>query len=576
MSAQNAGRRLAMKTGPTIGEYIIRRLVDYRVRHVFGIPGDYVLGFYDLLQNSTIKVVGTTTEAAAGFAADAYARVNGMGALCVTYCVGGLNVTNSIAGAYAEKSPVVVLTGSPGLRERHNDPLLHHKVRTFTTQKDIFEKITCASIVVENPDTAFDDIDQVLDACWRQKRPVYIELPRDMVDVRPPSRLRSLPASPPGSNPQALAEAVGEAVRLLNGARKPVILADVEIHRFALQKLLLRLLEKTNFPVAATILGKSVISELHPNYLGIYEGALGREEVTRAVEGADCLLMLGTFLTDINLGIFTAQLDRGRTIEATSEKIQIRHHAYKDVELKDFLEKLVSAKLRKRAKRARPKVPMPRAVKSNNQIPITVSRLFGALNERLDDNMVVSSDVGDSLFGSADLVIHRNTEFLAPAYYTSMGFAVPAAIGAQCAQPRLRPIVLVGDGAFQMTGLEVSTAVAQKLNPIVIVLNNHGYTTERFIKEGPYNDIVEWNYHRIPDIIGAGHGFLIHTVRDFERAWDEAIAHRKSFSVLNVLLDKLDHSAALERLGKRLAANLEHSPEGAGIGRKKAPRTKRR
>jgi len=193
---------------------------------------------------------------------------------------------------------------------------------------------------------------------------------------------------------------------------------------------------------------------------------------------------------------------------------------------------------------------------------ITVGHLFARLNELLTDDMVVISDVGDSLFGAADLVIHRNTEFLAPAYYTSMGFAVPAALGAQCANRRLRPVVVVGDGAFQMTGTELSTVVRHGFDPIVIILNNQGYTTERFIKEGPYNDILDWNYHRLPEVLGAGRGYLVQTEGDFERAWSLANEQRGSYSLLNVVLEKLDHSPALERLGRRLAEKVRKGGGG--------------
>ena len=163
--------------GLSIGQYLIRRLQDYGIADVFGIPGDYVLGFYHLLEESPINVVGCTREDCAGFAADAYARVNGIGALCVTYCVGGLSTCNSVAGAYAEKSPVVVITGSPGLRERINNPLLHHKVRDFRTQLEVFEKLTVAGTELSDPRIAFHEIDRVLDAAVRFKRPVYIEIP---------------------------------------------------------------------------------------------------------------------------------------------------------------------------------------------------------------------------------------------------------------------------------------------------------------------------------------------------------------------------------------------------------------
>ncbi len=168
----------------TIGQYIIERLGSLGVEHVFGIPGDYVLGLYKLLEESPITLVGMTREDNAGFAADAYARIHGLGCVCVTYCVGGLSTCNSIAGAYAEKSPVIVLSGSPGMSERAHNPLLHHKVKGFETQFEVFQKITVASAVLDDPEHAFSEIDRVLEAAVRYKRPVYLELPRDLVHAR--------------------------------------------------------------------------------------------------------------------------------------------------------------------------------------------------------------------------------------------------------------------------------------------------------------------------------------------------------------------------------------------------------
>src|SRR5881398_2577654 len=172
-----------MKTSLSIGEYLIQRLYAHGVRHVFGIPGDYVLGFYDQLQHSQLATITTCDEQGAGFAADAYARLRGLGAVCVTYCVGGLKVANTTAEAFAEKSPVVVISGAPGMKEREKNPLLHHKVRDFDTQKRVFEQITVASAVLSDPDAALAEIDRVLHAAVRYKRPVYLELPRDLITV---------------------------------------------------------------------------------------------------------------------------------------------------------------------------------------------------------------------------------------------------------------------------------------------------------------------------------------------------------------------------------------------------------
>jgi indolepyruvate decarboxylase len=540
----------------SIGEYLIERLAAHGVRHVFGIPGDYVLGFYDQLSRSTLKIVTTCDEQGAGFAADAYARVAGLGAVCITYCVGGLKVVNPIAGAFAEKSPVVVISGAPGIRERDKNPLLHHKVRDFDTQKLVFDQITVASAVLDNPETAFAEIDRVLHAAVRYKRPVYLELPRDLATA--PGRVGHRPPEiHETSDDVVLREALAEAGGMINGAKQPVVLVDVEVHRFGLQAEVLALIETANIPFAVTILGKSVFSEQHPLCLGIYEGAMGRDDVRAYVESSDCAILLGAFMTDINLGIYTAKLDQGKSIYATSEKLAIRHHMFENVRFKDFVRGLLAVNLRRHEPGAIPNPPRPREFEPQaSGGKLTISRVFERLNEFLTENTIVVADVGNALFGASDLFIRHSTEFLGPAYYASMGFAVPAALGAQMARPDWRPLVIVGDGAFQMTGMEISSIARNGLNPVVIVLNNAGYGTERHIHEGPFNDVLNWNYHRLPEFLGVGRGFLVETEKQLDDALDAAAKHTESYCLLDVRLDPLDASAALERLARRLSERV--------------------
>lgn len=544
------------KNKQTIGGYLIQRLQDYGVADVFGIPGDFVLQFYGMLTDSPIRVVGTTREDCAGYAADGYARVHGLGAVCVTYCVGGLSLCNSIAGAYAEKSPVIVISGAPGIEERRSDPLLHHRVRDFNTQREVFEKLTVATALLDDPLTAFREIDRCFEAAVRFKRPVFLELPRDRV------RTQALfPHKPsidkPRSEREALREALEEAADAINSAKQPVIIAGVEIHRFGLQDQVIKLAEKHGIPICATLLGKSVVSEKHPLYLGVYEGAMGREDVRLFVENSDCVILLGAFMTDINLGIFTANLDPTKCVYATSEKLRIRHHHFHDVLLHDFIRGLGKADLHP------PRCNLPRHREDDDgpfvlrpEAKVTVRQLFRRINDMLDESMVVVADVGDSLFASADLTIHQRTDFISPAYYTSMGFAIPAAIGVQVANRDRRPIVIVGDGAFQMTCLELSTAVKLGFNPIVLVLNNKGYTTERFLQEGPFNDIPNWEYHRLPDLLGGGWGFEVRTEGELDQALKAALNNEDTFSLLNIHLEPNDISPALARLAKRLSKRL--------------------
>ncbi len=535
----------------SIGQYLLDQLYRHGVRHMFGVPGDYILGFYELLERSRIRHVGTTREDSAGFAADAYARVRGLGAACITYCVGGLNMTNPVAGAYAEKSPVIVISGAPPLGQRSRHPLVHHRVRDFSTQREVFSKITVASTALEDPYTAYWEIDRVIHAVERYKRPGYIELPADMVGVARPHEHRDQSLEEM-TDAEALAECIAEAKEMLNQARRPAILAGVEVHRFGLQDALLELVEKTRIPVAATILGKSVIGEAHPLYLGVYEGAMGPESVRRRIESADCLLMLGCFMTDINLGVYTAELDPDRTIYATSEKTTIRRHSFENLPFRSFVPALLKARLKRQTQTIVRRPRLAPVGRRRDGERISMRTLFALLEAIITEEMVVISDVGSCMFSALDLTIPHRTEFLCPAYYTSMGFAVPAVLGAQMADPSLRPLVLVGDGAFQMTGLELSTAVRMGLNPVVVVLNNHGYTTERVIMDGPFNDILNWNYSRVPDLLESGNGFRTRTVGETREALEAALADRKSFSIIDVDLEPHDTSPALDRLGERL------------------------
>lgn len=543
----------------SIGQYLINRLQDYGLRDVFGIPGDYVLSFYSMLEKSPINVVGCTREDCAGFAADAYARIHGMGAVCVTYCVGGLSVCNSLAGAFAEKSPVVLISGAPGLNERVNNPLLHHKVREFHTQLQVFEKLCIATAELNDPLLAFSEIDRVLDAADRFKRPVYIEIPRDMVHIIPPvthSYRREVQAS----EPQALAEAIREATERLQRAERPMIIAGIEIHRFGLQDQVLKLAEQANIPLAATLLGKSVVPEKHPLYIGLYEGAMGRAEVTEYVEDSDCVLLLGAFMTDINLGIYTAKLDVSKCIYVTSEQLQVSHHYYHHVPLEDFLAGLIAAKP-KPTEREIPPTLRPRAGKpfeAKPEQPLQISRMIKAIDERLDEQTIVIADIGDALFAATELCIHQRTDFLSPAYYTSMGFSVPAAVGACVAKPDKRVLVLCGDGAFQMTGNELSTLVRHKFSPILIILDNHGYGTERFLHAGDwkYNEILPWNYYRLPELYGAGKGYLVNTEGEFLAALDSAWNDRTQCHVIHAKLVEGDASKTLLRLAERLGAKV--------------------
>jgi len=553
----HTGRHPRMTTTHTIGTAVLDRLHTLGVRHIFGIPGDYVLSLYKLLESSPIQHIGTTREDCAGFAADAYARINGVGALCVTYCVGGLNTVNAIACAYAERSPVVLLTGSPGLSERLRNPYLHHMVRDFSTQREVFEKMTVAAVSLDDPLTAEREMDRAFAALLRYRRPIYLEIPRDMVNVPLATSTRSTGSEDEATDPAALTEAVTEVRTMLESAKRPVILAGAEVGRFGLHEDLATLVERLNVPITSTLLGKSIIREDHPLYVGVYSGLVARDEVKEFVNQTDCLIILGSILSDVeDLDARSSLFSDGHTIHATADRIAIKHHRYDTIRFEDFVKALASAPLPYFESRRMPVFekfddPMPPP-----QASVTLHGVFRHLDGVLNEKTLVIADVGESLFASVDLRVHRRFEFLSPAYYTSMGFAVPAAVGAGFADPSLRPIVLVGDGAFQMTGSELATSVRYGQAPVVIILNNHGYSTEREILEGPFNDIHEWRYERICDLLGGGQGARVATHGEFVHALGKALADRSQPHVLNVLLDPADRSPAMTRLARRLARRL--------------------
>ena len=547
-----------MSDSYTIGTFLLDRLFKLGLHHIFGIPGDYVLTLFKLIDESPIRHIGTTREDCAGFAADAYARIHGIGGACVTYCVGGLNMVNAVACAYAERSPVVLISGSPGLSERVNNPFLHHMVRDFSTQRDVFEKITVASIILDDPHTAEREIDRALKALMQFKRPIYLEIPRDLVlaPVHVVS-VEPLKEAVCQSDPAALKEAVAEVRGILGDSERPVILAGAEIHRFGLHDELTELVEHMNVPIATTLLGKSVIREDHPLNIGVYGGLVGREEILEFVEGADCLLTLGTLLTDVDDATAHAMLlAAGRTVHATADSIAIKHHTYEDIRFEDFVRALAAGPLPLFPARALPPRDSVRFDPPGPDATVTLRNVFGYLDGLLNEKTVVIADVGESLFAAADLRVRKSAEFLSPAYYTSMGFSVPAALGAGFADPTLRPLVLVGDGAFQMTGTELSTCIRHGQAPIVVVLNNRGYGTEREILEGPFNDIHEWQYEKICDLLGGGVGHRVGTFGELILALKAAVDDPKQIHVLNVLLASGDRSTPMKRVAQRLAKRM--------------------
>jgi len=541
-----------MASSLTVGSFLFDYLYQQGVTHAFGIPGDFALPTFRWLDRSPIELITMTHEPSVGFAADGYARVNGLGVAVVTYCVGGLNMLNSVACAYAEKSPMIVISGGPSPQDRKTDPLLHHKVRTFDTQRRIFEEVTCANTVLLDAQTAASEIIRVVQEVRAQCRPGYIEIPFDIVDLPIEAPLmRNVP--PPESDPENLEAAMEDAISFINKAQRPVIIADVELHRHGLTDLAIGIARKFNIPIAATLLSKSVISEQNPLYLGVYSGGLSDPETQRRVEESDCLIMLGAFITDMFLGLNTAKLERKNTILATTEETRVGLRRYDRILFKDFLEKLLYSNIAPRAREAvvsRPSAPKPLSFKKDD--PVKVEAFFALLAEYLPEDATLVCDTGDALIGASTLRTSNRSNFLADAYYLSMGFAVPASIGAMAANPRSRAVVIVGDGAFQMTGIELSTIAKEKMNPVVFIINNDGYGTQRHIIDGSFNNIHPWDYTKICELLRYGTPYRATTMGELKTALANAMKKEKEMALIEVVVPRNDSSAALRRMGEQL------------------------
>jgi len=477
----------------TIGMFLAKRLRAAGLECIFGVPGDYVLDFFDCLEESGLKVVCTCNELNAGYAADGYARINGVGAVCITYGVGGFSLFNAAVGAFAERVPLIIISGAPKLAERQHNHLLHHTIGDMNLQYHIYEKITVASTVLMNPLQAPQQIDATIAACLRLRRPVYIEIPSDIVsqsihEIKPFAAETEIP-----SDEDTLDEALAETVSLLEAGEKCAILAGVEIQRLKVRNELRRLIDLSGYPYATTLLGKAVVPEQHPHFVGVYNGAIGSADVRDIIEEADVLLSLGTLMTDINLGLGTALLQTSKMIVANSDNVRIKHHIYKKISLKSFINGLCRKKLTR--KLALKRAPPPPKSLERNWIPIvnhkiTADRFYQRINLFIDKNSIIISDTGDSLFGTSDFFLPEGVDYIGQAFYLSIGYSIPAALGVKMAVPRRRPIIFVGDGAFQMTVQEISTMIRHKLNLVIFLLNNDGYTT--YVEISFFSGSIQW------------------------------------------------------------------------------------
>jgi indolepyruvate decarboxylase len=530
----------------TLAISLLQGLKDYGAREIFGIPGDFVLPFFKVIEESGILPHYTLShEPGVGFAADAAARYHsGLGVAVVTFGAGAFNLVNAVAGAYAERSPVVVITGAPGARERSSGFVVHHQARSVETQLAVFREITCDQAVLTDPAKAPGEIARVLQSARERALPVYIELPRDMT-ATPAAAVPML--SPRPADPEALAECADEIIERLAHASNAVILIDVEVRRYGLEERVTTLARKLALPVVTTFMGRGLLQDAPDVLCGTYLGAAGDPAIARLVEEADALLLLGVIFSDTNFALSQRRLDPRRTIRAFDRAVQIGHHGYANIPIGELVDALTA--------RARPLSsgstrPKPNAIAYRRDLaaddePIAPSDVATAINDLFDRHgvMPMTSDVGDCLFAAMEI---ENTALAAPAYYAGMGFGVPAGIGVATATGR-RPLILVGDGAFQMTGWELGNCRRYGLDPIVVLFNNASWEMLRaFQPESRFNDLDDWKFAAMADSLG-GYGERVTTRRQLRDALERAVSRRGRFSLIEVMLPRGVTSTTLSR-----------------------------
>jgi indolepyruvate decarboxylase len=526
-----------------LAESLLSALADHGAREIFGIPGDFALPFFGVIEDSGILPLYTLShEPGVGFAADAAARYrSGISVAAVTYGAGALNMVNATAAAFAEKSPVVVVSAGPGKGEASSGLLLHHQAKSLDSQYQIYAEITCDRARLDEPERAPAQIARVLRSCRTYSQPVYLEIPRDL--VREPCAAVA-PAPLPERDEEALAACVDEILNRLRDAKNAVLMVGVEVRRFGLEEKVAELARRLGLPVVTSFMGRGLLAEADAPLLGTYLGVAGIPEVTRLVEDSDALFLLGVILSDTNFGVSRRKIDLRRTIQALDRRVTLGYHIYPDIALDALADELLKRVPRagRRFEIARP--DYPRGLKADGA-PVAPQDIARAVNDLIAEygRMMIAADVGDCLFTAMDI---GNTALVAPGYYATMGFGVPAGLGLQAASGQ-RPLILVGDGAFQMTGWELGNCRRYGWDPIVLLFNNASWEMLRaFQPESSFNTLEEWDFASMAAGLG-GDGVRVRTRAQLKAALDRAVRTRGRFQLIEIMIPRGVLSDTLSR-----------------------------
>ena len=547
-----------------IGDFLLRRLEEVGVGHLFGVPGDFNLVLLQQLDDTgRLRWIGTCSELNAAYAADGYARLNGLGALTVTNAVGALGAINGVAGSYAEHVPVICISGSIPLRSIERGLGMHHTMADGTWDRFLgaYAQVTVAQARL-TPHNAVTEIDRLILTAWREKLPVYMELPSDIayLDIEVPAA--PLVRAEPPSDPERLRSCTASIAGRLSDAKSPAILVDLDADRFGAAAEVTGLAEKMQLPVAVIAPAKGVIDETFPYYVGVYNGKASEPRVREAIETSDCLLSIGYRPIDGTSGDFTASLP-ANTLCARGHSFDIGDDNYQAVTLREVLRGVIDAVEPVTIRTPSRCVPVEAAgTHADGSAKLTQAAYWEAIQGYIRAGDVLLADNGTSyaIFG---LNLPPNCTVVASVIWGSIGYSVGSLLGTLTAAPDRRHLPFVGDGSFQMTAQELSTILRHDHKPVIFLINNGGYTIERgYIgKTAQYNDVATWAYTDLPRVFRpdtTARSFVVKTVTDLEEALS---APNDSLIFIESIMDAHDAPAAVIRSSNR-GADIDYGPRG--------------
>lgn len=493
-----------MTTSYTVADYLLDRLADCGVDHLFGVPGDYNLQFLDhVIAHRQIRWVGCANELNAAYAADGYARMQGCGALLTTFGVGELSALNGVAGSFAEHVPVLHIVGAPSTGAQQRRECLHHTLGdgNFDHFRQMSAPVSVAQGVLDAANVR-DEIDRVLRDIVRYSRPGYLLLPADIASLPTSRPVNALTANNAPTDSTELAEFVSHARALLRDSRRVSLLADVLALRFGLQSTLNKWVDAVPIPHATMLMGKGLFNETHAGFVGTYSGGASLPETRAAIEDAEVIFCIGTCFTDTITAGFTHHIPLEKSIEIQPFAARVGKRWFSGISMQEAVNALMMLSRDFSAQwQIQPGRVMKTASADNGHL--TQRHFWQTLEKYLQPHDILLGDQGTAAFGLADLTLPQGASLIVQPLWGSIGYTLPAAFGAQTSQPDRRVVLVVGDGAAQLTIQELSSMLRDGLRPLILLLNNEGYTVERAI-HGPeqrYNDISLWNWTQIPQAL---------------------------------------------------------------------------